>query len=103
MPDISFLILLNKTNFKYLEFNRLVKSLNGISKNEFVQQINKIGALKKLGEIRKPRRQNTIHFYIDDDWFELDISSELLMTQKPVNSLDSKLIDQLDPGPNPWH
>ena len=78
-----------------LEFNRLVKSLNGISKNEFVQQINKIGALKKLGEIRKPRRQNTIHFYINDDWFELDISSELIDDSKPVNSLDSKLLTSL--------
>ena len=78
-----------------LEFNRLIKSLNGLSKSEFIDQVSEIGELKKLNNIQKPNHQNKIHFYIDKDWYELHISPDLIDYTKPVNSLDSKLLTSL--------
>lgn len=78
-----------------LEFNRLVKSLNGLSKDDFIDRVSKIGDLKKLYNIQKPNHQNKIHFYIDQDWYELHISPDLIDYTKPVNSLDSKLLTSL--------
>ena len=78
-----------------LEFNRLVKSLNGLSKMEFIDKIKEIGTLKKLNTISKPNQQNQIHFYLEDEWYELNIHSKLIDYTKPVNSLDSRLLTNL--------
>ena len=78
-----------------LEFNRLVKSLNGLSKMEFIDKIKEIGTLKKLNTISKPNQQNQIHFYLEDEWYELNIHAKLIDYTKPVNSLDSRLLTNL--------
>lgn len=78
-----------------LEFNRLVKSLNGLSKEQFIDKISVIGRVKKLKEILKPKRQNQIHFYLKNEWYQLNINPEHVDYTTPVNSLDSRLLTNL--------
>jgi uncharacterized protein (DUF1015 family) len=78
-----------------LEFNRLIKSLNGISKNKFIEQLKEIGSVQSLKEASKPHQVNRIHFYFEEDWYALSIKSELIDDKDPVKKLDSSILTEL--------
>ena len=78
-----------------VEFNRLIKSLNGISKNKFIEQLKEIGSIQSLKEASKPHQANRIHFYFEEDWYALSISPELIDDKDPVKKLDSSILTEL--------
>jgi uncharacterized protein (DUF1015 family) len=78
-----------------VEFNRLIKSLNGISKNKFIEQLKEIGSVQSLKEASKPHQVNRIHFYFEEDWYALSIKSELIDDKDPVKKLDSSILTEL--------
>ena len=78
-----------------IEFNRLIKSLNGISKNKFIEQLKEIGSIQSLKEASKPHQANRIHFYFEEDWYALSINPELIDDKDPVKKLDSSILTEL--------
>lgn len=78
-----------------LEFNRLIKSLNGISKNKFIEQLKEIGSIQSLKKASKPHQANRIHFYFEEDWYALSINPELIDDKDPVKKLDSSILTEL--------
>ncbi len=76
------------------EFNRLVKSLNGLSKDEFIDRLGTIGEIKKLKEKVSPSQEHHINICIDEQWYELKIDPKLIDKNNPVKSLDSSILTE---------
>lgn len=87
--------LMDERKMEILEFNRLVKSMNNLSKEAFLNSIEKIGSLTSLNHAQKPLHEHQITFYIDSNWYALNIDKAQIPSTNPVKCLDTDLLTEL--------
>jgi uncharacterized protein (DUF1015 family) len=83
-----------------MDYNRLVKDLNGNSKEVFFQKVEKCFAITEIGkEVYKPMSKKTFGMFIDDKWYELKAREGIFDENHPVDSLDVSILQKnlLDP------
>ena len=81
-------------DLKILEFQRLVRHLNGQSSEDFLKQLEKWGPLKELGTPRKPQKKHEITIYLNNTCFSLIFHESLIQKDHPTLSLDAELLTQ---------
>jgi uncharacterized protein (DUF1015 family) len=77
-----------------MDYNRVVKDLNGLSKDEFIAEISKKFTVEKRdGEnCVKPEKRHTFGMYLDGEWYLLTAKSEFINENDIVSSLDVSVI-----------
>jgi uncharacterized protein (DUF1015 family) len=92
----SFLaFFVEETKLKILEFNRLVKTLNGYSPDSFLFALKALGKVEEISRSEKPQQEHQIHIYLNNNWYEFTFDSYLINQDHPVKSLDSDLLTEL--------
>lgn len=89
-PDDQLLIM---------DYNRVVKSLNGYSRAEFLEKVQGIFETERMGsEPYHPRQKGEIGMYLKDTWYRLKVKEERY-TGDPVADLDVAILqrDLLEP------
>ncbi|MCF6198701.1 MAG: DUF1015 family protein [Hyphomicrobiaceae bacterium] len=76
---------------KILDYNRLVKDLNGLSREQLLTAIEKNFTLTKSDKPVKPATIRHFGMYVDGQWYELEINKELV-PEDPVERLDISLL-----------
>ena len=67
---LSYMIA--ESNLKLYEFNRLVKDLNGLSKKEFLMQLDQWFRIENRGtEIYRPSKKHHFSMYLDGEFYSL--------------------------------
>ncbi len=80
--------ILNESNVRIYEFNRIVKDLNGLSKEEFLQQVSQAFYVNEAPENYRPMAKGEFSMFLDDQWYALNL--------KHVSStLDTQLLSEL--------
>ncbi|MDK2856966.1 MAG: hypothetical protein PWQ89_85 [Verrucomicrobiota bacterium] len=74
---------------KILPYNRVVLDLNGMSRNEFFQALEKSFTVKET-EKKVPDATGSVCMYIDRKWFEL--TPQEAVSNDPVDSLDVSIL-----------
>jgi uncharacterized protein (DUF1015 family) len=84
---------------KILEFQRLVKHLNGLSSEEFIKRLASLGTISTLNTPRKPAKAHEITVYLNNTCYSLVLDSTRIDENHPTHSLDAELLTQwiLDP------
>ena len=83
-----------------LPYNRVVRDLNGLSKEEFFTAVEKHFTIRKVGkEAYAPEVKATFGMFLDDEWYELSAREELAAITDPVASLDVSLLQDYLLGP----
>lgn len=84
---------------KILEFQRLVKHLNGLSSEAFIARLADLGTLTSLTTPRKPLTAHEITVYLNNTCYSLVLDSTRIDENHPTHSLDAELLTQwiLDP------
>jgi len=71
-----------------LDYNRVVKDLNGYSKEDFLYELSRNFKVEEVGsEAYKPEEKATFGMYLDNTWYKLTLDEELL-SDDPVQGLD---------------
>jgi uncharacterized protein (DUF1015 family) len=92
----SFLaFFVDESRLKILEFNRLVKTLNGYSPDSFLYALKALGEIHEIEKAEKPQEEHQIHFFLNKQWYNFVINSYLIDNEEPVKSLDSDLLTEL--------
>lgn len=96
-PNESYFLafFLDERQIKIFEFNRIVNTLNSMSKNSFIEKMEEIGVVKELKKGRKPKQEHEFTFYLKKTWFSIKLNNELIPKNDPVNSLDTALLTNL--------
>ena len=82
------------------DYNRVVKDLNGLSPEEFVNRLSVSFHLeKKGGECYKPRALHEIGMYLDGDWYALKAHAGTYDDGDPIGVLDNTILSQHILGP----
>ena len=96
-PNSNYFLsyFVEEKQLRILEFNRLVKTLNGLTEDEFIQKISLIGELEKLTKISKPSQEHHIHFFVEEQWYKLILNYKLINKLDPVKCLDSSILTDI--------
>tara|TARA_B100000927_G_scaffold284692_1_gene273915 strand:+ start:146 stop:1387 length:1242 start_codon:yes stop_codon:yes gene_type:complete len=94
---MSFLIAENQINI--LSYNRIVKDLNGLSINKFIELVSKKYLVKKQSSQFIPKERNEIGMYLDGNWYSLIFDVKSFNKNDCVDKLDPVILSKniLDP------
>ncbi|UTW62590.1 DUF1015 domain-containing protein [bacterium SCSIO 12741] len=83
-----------------MEFNRMVEDLNGLSRDEFLDQVRDYFEVSEYkGKKFKPKGYNQIGMYLEGQWYALDAKIGTFDVNHPVEKLDVSILSNnlLDP------
>jgi uncharacterized protein (DUF1015 family) len=76
-----------------IDYNRLVKDLNGLSNNEFISKLEKGFIVTEKGKLPyKPNRLHQFSMYLDGKWYSLIARSETYDDDDPIGVLDVTIL-----------
>lgn len=85
-------VLFPDEELKIMDYNRVVKDLNGLTKEEFLTKIGEHFLVKKTGpEPYYPKEKGTFGMYLEDEWYELT-ACEDIRNEDSVDGLDVSLL-----------
>ncbi len=76
---------------RIMDYNRVVTDLNGLSKEEFLDRLNKNFTLEKLSEAYSPPEIHNFGMYLDHSWYKLTALDGTFSTD-PVGILDITIL-----------
>lgn len=76
-----------------LDYNRVVKDLNGLSEEAFIQKIEAVFELEKVEAAVRPERKGTIGMYLKGHWYHLEVR-EAYCSDDPVEGLDVSVLQR---------
>lgn len=91
-------VIFPSNQLKILDYNRIVKDLNGLTEDEFLAKVaEKFTVEEYKGEGQyKPEAKHTFGLYLPGRWFKLTAKPEFLHDEDTLRSLDvSVMADQL--------
>lgn len=87
-------VLFPASQLYIMDYNRLVKDLNGLTKEEFFAKLTDFFTIKEVEGICKPDKKGEIGMYIDGKWYCLNFHSKFMDTNDPVEKLDVALLQK---------
>lgn len=79
-------------NLAVLDYNRVVKDLNGNTKEEFLDKIAEKFEIEKVQEQYKPEKKGVVGMFLDGDWYKIKFNDELINDPDEVKSLDISIL-----------
>ena len=88
---LSYLIA--ESNLKLYEFNRLVRDLNGLSKKEFLMQLDEWFRIENRGsEFYKPSKKHHFSMYLDGEFYSLYLRKTNYEFTDSMSALDPYIL-----------
>ena len=79
---------------KILDYNRIVKDLNGLTSEDFLKALEKDFTVTPVTETAKPEQKNTFGLYLNRQWYFMTLKNKPETTD-PVKLLDVSLLSDL--------
>jgi uncharacterized protein (DUF1015 family) len=89
-------VLFPHNQMQILDYNRVVKDLNGLSKKEFLTKIEENFIVQVLHREQSLRPEKLHHFsmYLDGSWYKLQAKLEKIDESDPVRRLDQSILQE---------
>jgi uncharacterized protein (DUF1015 family) len=91
-------VIFPDSQLQILAYNRIVKDLNGLSKEEFLDAVRRQFTISENAD-PAPKQRGTWSMYLDGKWYGLELSPEATLPTGTVQSLDVSVLQDrlLDP------
>ncbi|NQY67288.1 MAG: DUF1015 domain-containing protein [Flavobacteriales bacterium] len=92
-------VLFPDNQLNIIDYNRVVKDLNGLSEADFIAKVEGSFNVEKVSEILKPSELHTFGMYLNGSWFKLTSKPGTFEDSDPVGVLDVTILSEqiLDP------
>ena len=75
-----------------MDYNRVVKDLNGLTRDEFISKISDSFDVKKVNAQYKPSKKHTFGMLLGNEWYELTARDSIIDESNPVKRLDVSIL-----------
>ena len=76
-----------------IDYNRVVKDLNGLSEQDFIKAVEEKFTVEKMGkEIYKPAKLHEFSMYLGGDWYRLSAKEGTYNANDPIGVLDVSIL-----------
>ncbi|MDO5009699.1 MAG: DUF1015 family protein [Intestinibacter bartlettii] len=81
-------------NLKVLDYNRVVKDLNGNTNQEFLDKIAQKFKVEKIkgNKQYKPEKKGDVGMFLDGDWYKIEFGDKYTKVSDEVKSLDISIL-----------
>jgi uncharacterized protein (DUF1015 family) len=90
--DYFLSVIFPDNQMQILDYNRVIKDLNGLSEDELLTKIQDRFELEALNTLYKPQKRTEFSMYLKGQWYKLQIKADLIPKDDPVASLDISLL-----------
>lgn len=91
--DYLLSYLISENNIKIYEFNRLVKDLNGLSKEDFIHKLNENFIIEnKNKQPFQPTEKHQFGMYLDNEFYSLILRQENCVFETALDRLDTQIL-----------
>ncbi|MDQ3047204.1 MAG: DUF1015 domain-containing protein [Bacteroidota bacterium] len=88
-------VFFSETQLRIYDFNRVVKDLNGLNTESFIERLKEKFIVIEKGETEyRPAAKHNFSMYIEGLWYSLDAKSEIVHNEEPVGSLDASILTE---------
>ncbi len=89
-------VIFPDNQLKIIDYNRVVKDLNGLSKEEFLNALTESFEVEDMGtEIYKPAKLHEFSTYLDGHWYKLNAKAGTFNDEDPIGVLDVTILSNL--------
>ena len=89
-------VIFPDNQLKIIDYNRVVKDLNGLSKEEFLNALTESFDVEDMGtEIYKPAKLHEFSTYLDGHWYKLNAKAGTFNDADPIGVLDVTILSNL--------
>jgi uncharacterized protein (DUF1015 family) len=85
-------VIFPDNQMQILDYNRVIRDLNGLSRDAFLAKIGKAFNVKSESSAVKPARGGEYGLYLNGQWYRLTIRPERIPVDDPVRRLDVSLL-----------
>lgn len=89
-------VIFPSSTLKILDYNRLLKDLNGYTVDELLSELEKVGSIteyKGEGQYR-PQSKHTVGIYVGEKWYKLEFNESLCQSERAVDRLDCAILQK---------
>ena len=80
---------------KIIDYNRVIKDLNGLSNEDFINSLSKSFDVEKIGpEIYKPSKLHEFSMYLDGNWYRMNAHDDTYDDNDPIGVLDVTILTE---------
>ncbi|WP_348811520.1 DUF1015 domain-containing protein [Flavobacterium maritimum] len=91
--DYLLSYLISENNIKIYEFNRLIKDLNGLSKEDFINKLNENFIIEnKYKQPFQPTEKHQFGMYLDNEFYSLILRQENCVFETALDRLDTQIL-----------
>ena len=84
------------SQLRIIDYNRVVKDLNGLSSEEFIAKVQESFEIKAMGsEIYTPNGLHNFSMYLDGEWYSLTAKAGTYDDNDPIGVLDVTVLSNL--------
>ncbi|MFA7132847.1 MAG: DUF1015 family protein, partial [Bacteroidales bacterium] len=89
-------VIFPDNQLKIIDYNRVVKDLNGLSEDEFIANLNKSFVVEKMGsEIYTPTKLHEFSMYMSGNWYKMTAKEGTYNDSDPIGVLDVTILSNL--------
>lgn len=89
-------VIFPESQLKVIDYNRVVKDLNGLSKEEFLSKLSESFDVVEMGsEIYHPTKLHNFAMYLDGKWYSLTAKAGTYNDNDPIGVLDVTVLSNL--------
>ncbi len=86
-------VLFPDNQLTIIDYNRVVKDLNGLSKEEFLKRLEKDFEVEKKGAAEyKPQSLHTMSMYLEGEWYAMKAREHAYNDDDPIGVLDVTIL-----------
>jgi len=89
-------VIFPESQLKVIDYNRVVKDLNGLSVDEFLAKLSESFEVKEMGtDIYKPNKLHNFGMYLNGKWYSLTAKPGTYNDNDPIGVLDVTVLSNL--------
>ena len=90
--DYFLSVIFPDNQMQILDYNRVIKDLNGSSKDALIENIKKSFSIEAMDTLYKPQKSTEFSMYLKGQWYKLQVNADLIPKSDPVGALDISLL-----------
>lgn len=90
--DYFLSVIFPDNQMKILDYNRVIKDLNGLSEDELISGIKNNFSIEAVDGLYKPQKRSEFSMYLNGKWYRLQVNADLIPENDPVAALDISLL-----------
>lgn len=79
-------------DLEIMDYNRVVKDLNGMNEAEFIDAVKVNFDIEELAAQQRPEKRHTFSMYLDGKWYKLIAKADSFDESNPVDRLDVSIL-----------